>query len=272
MKRLFAKDGKCFDLAIDHGFFNQYEFLSGIEDMEATVRTAVEVGPDAVQVAPGQAHLLQNVPGRLKPSLVLRVDTGNIYEPVAPGHLFAQLIGHPVEQAVRWDAVCVVLNLYYMPDRPEMYHASVSNVCAVKAACERYGMAMMVEPLVMLAGCRGGYDSDGDPKRIIPLVRQAAELGADVIKCEPTTDSADFHRVVQAAGGRPVLARGGGRTGEDAILQRTWELMQEGAAGIVYGRNVFQHANPAGMTRAFLAIVHDGANAALAAEALRAAV
>jgi class I fructose-bisphosphate aldolase len=42
-------------------------------------------------------------------------------------------------------------------------------------------------------------------------------------------------------------------------LQRTYELMQQGAKGIVYGRNVIQHPNPAGITRAFMAIVHDGA-------------
>jgi fructose-bisphosphate aldolase, class I len=36
-------------------------------------------------------------------------------------------------------------------------------------------------------------------------------------------------------------------------------LIQQGAKGIVYGRNVVQHSNPAGMTRALMAIVHDSA-------------
>jgi DhnA family fructose-bisphosphate aldolase class Ia len=35
--------------------------------------------------------------------------------------------------------------------------------------------------------------------------------------------------------------------------------MQQGAKGIVYGRNVVQHSNPAGMTKALMAIVHEGA-------------
>lgn len=260
MRRLFAADGKCFDLAIDHGLFNCYDFLTGIEDMETAIRTAVAARPDAVQVAPGPARLLQEAPGRGKPSLVLRLDTGNVYEKTAPAHLFAQLIGDPVEQALRLDAACVIVNLYYMADRPELYHASLANVCQVKAACERYGVPLMVEPLVLSARGEGGYDSDGDPAKVIPLVRQAAELGADIIKCEPPPASRDFHRVVQASGGRPVLPRGGGKMDRRAILERTWELMQEGAAGIVYGRNVFQHPNPAAMTRAFLAIVHEGAS------------
>ena len=38
--------------------------------------------------------------------------------------------------------------------------------------------------------------------------------------------------------------------------------MEQGAAGIVYGRNVIQHENPAGITRALMAVVHDGASAA----------
>jgi DhnA family fructose-bisphosphate aldolase class Ia len=35
------------------------------------VRTVVEANPDAVQLSPGQAHLLQSIPGKAKPALVL---------------------------------------------------------------------------------------------------------------------------------------------------------------------------------------------------------
>jgi DhnA family fructose-bisphosphate aldolase class Ia len=37
--------------------------------------------------------------------------------------------------------------------------------------------------------------------------------------------------------------------------------MEQGAAGIVYGRNVIQHPNPGGMTRALMGIVHQGNSA-----------
>jgi class I fructose-bisphosphate aldolase len=268
MNRLFAADGKCFDLAIDHGFFNEYDFLAGIEDMEKAILAGVEAGPDAIQVSPGQAHFLQDLPGRGKPSLVLRLDTANVYAKEPPDYLFSQLTGEPVEQAVRLDAACVILNLFCMPDRSEVTHQCIDNICIVKAACQRYGMPLMIEPLVMIPGTKGSYDSDNDPKRVIPLVRQAAELGADIIKCEPTANSADFHRVVEAAGGRPVLPRGGGKMAEEAILTRTWELMQAGASGIVYGRNILQHPQPKRITRAFMAIVHEGATVKQAMGAL----
>jgi fructose-bisphosphate aldolase, class I len=103
---------------------------------------------------------------------------------------------------------------------------------------------------------RNGYGVDGDVEKIVPLVRQAAELGADVIKADPTDDLADYHRVVQAASGAPVLVRGGGRVSDEEVLARTKAVMEQGAAGIVYGRNVIQHPDPAGMTRALMAVVH----------------
>jgi class I fructose-bisphosphate aldolase len=268
LNRLFAPDEKCFDLAIDHGAFNEHDFLAGIEDMGKTVAAAIEAAPDAIQLSVGQAHFLQEVRGRQKPSLVLRVDTANVYAREVPGYMFAQTIAAPLEAALRLDAACVVVNLFYTPDRGELYHQSIQNVCVVKAECERFGMPLMVEPLVMLPGVRGAYDSDGHAGRLVPLVRQAAELGADIIKCDPTINTADFHRVVEAAGGRPVLARGGGRMEETAILMRTWELMQQGAAGIVYGRNVLQHPHPRRMMRAFLSVVHDGLTAEEAARLL----
>ena len=64
--------------------------------------------------------------------------------------------------------------------------------------------------------------------------------------------------------------RGGGKTPDEEILARTEELIKQGVSGIVYGRNVVQHANPAGMVAALMAIVHDGATAKQAAKHLSA--
>src|SRR5262249_11909748 len=149
----------------------------------------------------------------------------------------------------------VVVNLLDVPGEPELRHACVRNVAALKAACDPVGMPLMVEPLVFEPGERG-YGSDGDLEKIVPLVRQAVELGADVIKADFTDDLADYPRVIEAAAPRPVLVRGGGRASEEEVLERTREVIRLGAAGIVFGRNVIQHADPAGMTRRLMAIVH----------------
>jgi class I fructose-bisphosphate aldolase len=273
LNRLLASDGKCFDVAVDHGFFGEGRFLAGIEDMERTVRTLVEAAPDAIQLSPGQAPLLQRIPGPGKPALVLRADVANVYGPELGGpeaYYFSELVAGAVEQALRLDAACIVVNLLWIPDRPELLHACVQNVSALRAECEAVAMPLMVEPLVMRPGT-AGYTVDGSLDRIVPLVRQAVELGADVIKADPTDDLDEYPRVIETAGGRPVLVRGGGRAPEDEILHRTERLIRQGAAGIVYGRNVVQHEDPAAMTRALMAIVHDGATADEALGLLRAA-
>jgi fructose-bisphosphate aldolase, class I len=259
LNRLFASDRRCFDVAVDHGFFGEGSFLAGIEDLEWAIERLVEAAPDAIQLSPGAAPLLQRIAGR-KPALVLRTDVANVYGRERPRHLFSEVVAGAVDTAVRLDAACVVVNLLLLPDAPELLHACVQNAAALRAACDAVGMPLMVEPLVMKPGA-GGYGVDGDVEKIVPLVRQAAELGADVIKADPTDDLDLYHRVIEAAGGRPVLPRGGGRAPDEQILRRTEALMNQGASGIVYGRNVIQHQDPAGMTRALMAIVHDGATA-----------
>ncbi|MEO6148851.1 MAG: hypothetical protein ABIN95_10805, partial [Mucilaginibacter sp.] len=104
----------------------------------------------------------------------------------------------------------------------------------------------------------GGYNVDGDSSKIIPLVRQAVELGADIIKADPTDDVSEYYKIVEIAGNIPVLVRGGGRASDEEIINRTYQLMQQGVRGIVYGRNVIQHPDPSGMTQTLMAIVHDG--------------
>ncbi len=263
MNRLFAPDGACFDVAVDHGFFGERGFLNGIEDMHKVIDILVEANPDAIQLSVGQAPILQNIPGKHKPALVLRTDIANLYGKQLPRSLYSRIIHEPLEQAIRLDAACVVANLFMLPDQPEVWEQCVQNIMALKPQCERYGMPLMVEPLVMQDNAQaGGYMVDGDLDKILPLVRQAIELGADIIKADPTDDVSVYHRVIEVAAGKPVLVRGGGKVSDAEILQRTYDLMQQGAKGIVYGRNVIQHENPAGMTKALMSVVHDGATPA----------
>ena len=52
-------------------------------------------------------------------------------------------------------------------------------------------MPLMVEPLAMRQNGQRPHGVDGNPDRIVPLVRQAVELGADVINADPTHDLDD---------------------------------------------------------------------------------
>jgi DhnA family fructose-bisphosphate aldolase class Ia len=272
LNRLFnGKSNRCFDVAVDHGFFNERGFLQGIENLEACVKTLVTAAPDAIQLTVGQAHYLQSLPGKQKPALVLRTDVANVYGSQLPRTLFSRMIEHPVEQALRLDASCVVVNLFRIPEEPEVTDQCIENILKIKPESDRYAMPLMIEPLVFQPNQKsGGYMVDGDLEKIMPLVRQAVELGADIIKADPTDDVSVYHKVVEIAGRIPVLVRGGGKAPDKEILERTEALIQQGSAGIVYGRNIIQHSDPAGMTRALMAIVHDGATAQQAGKMIKA--
>lgn len=247
------------DVAIDHGMFGEHPFLTGIENMPEAVAVVATASPDAVQLSPGQAPLLQSIPGRGRPALVLRCDVANAYGNPLDEYLFSLHFPDAVETAIRHDAACVVVNLLHLPGRPEIRERCISSIMALKAECERYRMPLMVEPLVMADADKGGYMVNGDTAKIVALVRQARELGADIIKADPTDRVEDYHQVVEA-GVVPVLVRGGGRVEDRLLLERTAAVLGQGAAGIVYGRNIVQHPHPHAVVAALMAMLHDGAD------------
>jgi DhnA family fructose-bisphosphate aldolase class Ia len=261
LNRLFGEGG-CLDVAVDHGVCNEPSFLTGLEDMERVVGMLVEAKPDAIQLSYGQADLLQGRPGKDKPALVMRIDMGNPYNAQRHRVMWSMLQNHeePIIGALEMDAACVVVNLFMLPDEPELFRQCVDNISRVRASCSKYGMPLMIEPLVMLPNeARGGYQVDGDADKIVALVRVATEMGADIIKADPTDDPNDFHRVVEAAR-VPVLVRGGGKEDLRSVLMKSAALLAQGAKGMVYGRNVYQHDNPKAVVDALMAMIHRGAS------------
>ncbi len=259
MNRLFTNGG-CLDVAVDHGVCNEPSFMVGLEDMAGVMDTLIRARPDAIQCAYGQADLLQGRPEKDKPSLVMRIDMGNPYNDTRHREMWSMLQNaeEPIIGALEMDAAAVVVNLFMLPDEPELFRQCVENISRVRAACHKYGMPLMIEPLVMLPNeVRGGYQVDGDADKIVTLVRLASEMGADIIKADPTEHAEDFHRVIEAAR-VPVLVRGGGKEDLKNVLQKSAALLAQGAKGMVYGRNVYQHDNPKAVVSALMAMIHDG--------------
>jgi class I fructose-bisphosphate aldolase len=263
INRLFnSRSHRALDVAIDHGFFGEPSFLGGIENMRQAVDTIVAAGPDAIQLTPGQARLLQEIPGKNKPALVMRTDVANVYGNPLDEHIFSHHFPDAIEQAVRLDAVAVCVNLLQLPGRPEIREACILAIMALREEATRYGMPLMVEPLVMQDNVKagGGYMVDGDTQKIRSLVRQARELGADLIKADPCDNIEEYHQVIEVAGDTPLLVRGGGKVDDRTLLERTVAVLAQGASGIVYGRNIIQHENPGGITAALMAVLHDNAS------------
>ena len=270
MNRLFG-NGRCLDVAIDHGVCNEPSFLDGLEDMPGVVKALIDARPDAIQMNYGQADLLQEVPGKDKPALVMRIDMGNPYNRIRHRDMWAVLQNdaEPLIGALQMDAACVVVNLFMLPDEPDLFRQCVQNIARVRADCEKYGMPLMIEPLVMQPVTeRGGYMVDGDAGKIVTLTRLAREMGADIVKADPTTNPEDFHRVAEAAR-CPVLVRGGGKEDLRAVFDKSAALMRQGAMGMVYGRNIYQHSNPSSVVHGLMAIVHEDAGGEEAFELYR---
>lgn len=260
MNRMFTKGG-CLDVAVDHGVCNEPSFLDGLEDMASVMNTLIAARPDAIQCAYGQADLLQSRPEKDKPALVMRIDMGNPYNDQRHRVMWSilQNADEPILGALEMDAAAVVVNLFMLPDEPELFRQCVANIARVRDACQRYGMPLMIEPLVMLPNdLRGGYQVDGDAEKIVTLVRLASEMGADIIKADPTANPQDFHRVIEAAR-VPVLVRGGGKEDLKTVLTKSAALMAQGAQGMVYGRNIYQHDNPKAVVSALMAMIHNKA-------------
>jgi len=144
LNRLFAADGRCCIVALDHGFFNERTFLSGIEDMRRTVATIVAASPDALQLSSGMAPILQAIVGKTKPTLVLRADVTNIYAEEIPRYQFNRKIEEAAEQALILDAACVVANLLLLVDLPGLHNQCIGNISDLKPICNRYGMPLMI--------------------------------------------------------------------------------------------------------------------------------
>jgi putative autoinducer-2 (AI-2) aldolase len=94
-----------------------------------------------------------------------------------------------------------------------------------------------------------------DAKYIRLACRICAELGAHIVK---TYYVPEGFETVTASCPVPVIMAGGKKLAELEALSMAYHAIQEGAAGVDMGRNIFQSDAPAAMIQAVRKIVHDG--------------
>ena len=250
---LRRETGRGVVVALDHGLF--IGPLPKLESVPETVRLVAAGQPDAIQLTPGATLAAGGeLVGSGRPALVLRLDATNLWRPQPRPHpTYHARVATPADGTrLGADAVVCFLFVGYEDDRVEQ--TNLERVAAWAAECREIGMPLIVEPL--------GIRPDGGPVRdpaIVRLaVRMAWEAGADVIKADYTGDPESFRSVV-ASVPVPVLVRGGPRT--DTVrdsLAVVAETLEQGAAGVVFGRNIWQQPNPAAVVRAIAHLCHEG--------------
>ena len=172
------------------------------------------------------------------PGLIARLDwtTGfNESAKASPNGFQTCLVAHP-EDALRAGADAVISFLFMGSGDAEFEKKEIQRVGELARECERCGIPLIVESLA-----RGAQvQNPRDPKWLMLHSRVAAEIGADVIKTEMAEDIQTMRKVV-ATCPIPILVLGGTRTNsDDEVVNVVRTIMQSGAAGVFFGRNIFQ--------------------------------
>lgn len=243
-RRIFGPDGRAVIIAMDHsGYFGP---LPGFEEPGPVLDAVVAAGADAILTTAGIAAGYAERFGRA--GLIIRADGGSTRrDPNPPG----QRQTFSVDQALRIGADAVAC-MGLIGFREEA--ASLRVLTDLAAECSRWGLLLMAEMLV-----RTGEGVPTTAHDIAFAARIGADLGADWIKTS-YVGPPEAYRVVTRSCYRPVVILGGEQEGDERrVLSSVAGALEAGAAGVAIGRNVWQHPNPAGMTRALLTLVHGGA-------------
>ena len=259
-KMFHPTSGRCINIAMDLGVFGARSFSNGIEDLPSAFATIAGASPDVIQVNPGGLRTLTDAGLAGSQMVALRLDVTNVYEPRVVEKAWDTAHPNTLSDAEHPSVGCVVLNLLEVDNNAALQEQCISNIQEIGALARARGISLMVEPLAMTTNPEGGSSSVSDPEKIATLVRQAVELGADIIKVDPVEPMERFAEVVDIAHPIPVLVRGGGKVTTRELLERTKIAVEVGASGVVYGRNVVQHPNPASLVAALQAIVHQNAS------------
>lgn len=238
------------DQGLEHG---PVDFLPNppSENPDFQIRLAIEGGYSAIVFHYGiAARYLPPYAGKIP--LILKIN-GKTDIPSSE-RAFSGMTAR-VEDAVRLGADAVGYTLYVGSPRQDEDFAQVT---AVRAECDRYGM-----PLVIWSYPRGeAIDKKGGRDSLFAVdyaARVAAELGADVIKLNvPVFDQkakdtspkpynemvldyrAAIEKVVRSAGQCFVLFSGGSKIGDADLLEKARLVMEAGATGLIFGRNMWQ--------------------------------
>jgi fructose-bisphosphate aldolase, class I len=259
--RLFDSTSKrCVIVAYSHGILlGPQPGMRSLQDMQRVTRSLARA--QALMVTPGMVSMLEGAfIGKDKPSLIVQVDYQSFSRHTLEYAEAAATAMAQIEEVAAAGADGVMSYLYMGYADPEREKMEIARNSKFARACERWGIALMIEP--RSAREKRSASDKSDPEVLGFTCRVAAELGADLVKCIHPGSLENLEAVIQGCP-VPVLVAGGARAekAEDAY-QRAHIAMQAGAAGLVYGRNIYEAADPASELDKYLEIVHGSATSA----------
>ncbi len=236
LARIFnPRDNRTVMLAVDHGYFQGP--TTGLERIDITVVPLVAYA-DALMITRGA--LRTSIPPGMTRPVVLRSTGGQSILK----ELSNELVAVDIEDAVRLNASALAVQVYIGGVHE---HESIGNLVKIVDAGNRHGIPTM--------GVTGvGKELVRDAKYLGLATRICAEMGAHFVKtyyCEK-----GFARVA-AACPVPLVIAGGKKLAELDALKMAHAAIQEGAAGVDMGRNIFQSDAPEAMIQAVRAVVHE---------------
>ncbi|MBN2212677.1 MAG: 3-hydroxy-5-phosphonooxypentane-2,4-dione thiolase [Bacteroidales bacterium] len=227
--------GRTVMLAIDHGYFQGP--TTGLERIDVNI-LPLEPYADTLMLTRGILRSI--IPPETQKSVVLRVSGGTSILK----ELSNETLAVDIEDAVRLNASAMAVQVFIGGEHEK---ESITNMTKMVDMGTRYGIPTLAVTAV-------GKDMVRDAKYFRLATRICAELGAHYIKTYYVPE--DFETVT-ASCPVPIVIAGGKKIPELDALKMAYRSVQEGAAGVDMGRNIFQTASPIAMIQAVRAVVHE---------------
>lgn len=237
LNRIFRPaTGRTVMLAVDHGYFQGP--TTGLERIDLNI---VPLVPYADALMCTRGALRSMVPPSSGVPVVLRASGG----PSILKDLSDEEIAIDIDDAIRLDVAAMAVQVFI---GGEFETRTVNNMTRLVDRGLRYGIPVMGVTAV-------GKELTRDARYLRLATRICAELGAQFVK---TYYVAEGFETVTASCPVPIVMAGGKKLPEHEALTMAYRAIQEGAAGVDMGRNIFQSEDPAAMIRAVGAVVHEG--------------
>src|SRR5438445_1617142 len=235
LARVFRPDtGRTVMLAFDHGYFQGP--TTGLERVDLTI---VPIAPHADALMLTRGMLRSTIPATYRGGIVMRASGG----PSILKDLSNERMTLDMEDAARMNVSAVAVQVFVGGEHETQ---SVENMTKLIDAGYRLGIPVLGVTAV-------GKELTRDARYLGLATRICAELGAQFVKTYYVDEG--FERVT-AGCPVPVVMAGGKKLPELDALTMAYRAVQEGAAGVDMGRNIFQSDSPAAMIQAVEAVVH----------------